>query len=422
VLETAENLVAETACDKQVPIVILALPKHDDDYTSTPYQLAVAWAKERTVWYVSHPYTWLDFVRKRNDAALQKRWRATQKAVQSSDQYVAEYDEATKLYLLYLPLTLPINSLPPGKLYRYFSRINHHWVASTIRKMLKKEGIHHYHFINSHDFYLNDIAQQLPRPVRSVYHCIDPIVKAYSARHGHYLEAAAAREADVVVTTSPYLRDKMQAYHANAHCVPNAANFALSHQATRPETPVHAEVAAIPAPRIGYIGNIERRIAYDWLSVIFRRQPHWQLVMVGPRDAQFVPADFFDLPNVYWIAPVAHARLPSVLKGFDVALIPFKKDEVSAQIYPLKLFEYMGSGKPVVTTNFNPDVIGPFCDQVHIGTTASELEQSISDALEDIDPARVALRLRTAAQNDWGHRAQQFIQLLDHDTTITAKD
>ena len=398
-------------------LVILALPKHDDAFTSTPYQLATQWAQERVVWYVSHPFTWIDFLKNRQNPAVRKRWKATWAALRGTGKLVTEHDNTTGLHLLYLPLVLPINGLPPGRLYHWLSKINHRWVAATIRRLLKQESIQEYTFINSHDFYFGNIAPLLPRPAQTVYHCIDPIVKAYSARHGHALEAAAARSADLVVTTSPYLQKKMSGYHARAYCVPNAANFALSHQATRADTPVHPSVAAVPGPRIGYLGNIERRIAYDWLIDIFTQQPDWQLVMVGPRDPAFIPPEFLALPNVHLIDPVPHHQLPQVLKGFDVALIPFKKDEVSAQIYPLKLFEYMGSGRPVVTTDFNEEVIRPFQDQVYLGTTAPELGQAIQRALAETDPQLAQRRIDTSSQNDWSARAQQFIHLLTYDTT-----
>ena len=405
------------ATDHPDPLVILALPKHDDAFTSTPYQLAVEWAKAQTVWYVSHPFTWVDFLRQWRSPALRKRWRATWKLLTASDHCVTEHDAATGLHLLYLPLVLPINALPPGRLYDILSKINHQLVATTIRRMLRQQGIQQYTFINSHDFYFGRITSLLPRPARSVYHCIDPIVKAYSARHGHALEAIAARSADLVVTTSPYLKSKMDDYHPRTHCVPNAANFQLSYQASFPDTPVHPSVAAVAGPKIGYVGNIERRIAYDWLMDIFGQYPDWQLVMVGPHDPAFVPSEFRALPNVHLLGPIPHHQLPQALKGFDVTLVPFKKDEVSAQIYPLKLFEYLGSGKPVVTTDFNETVIQPLRHLVHLGTTADELAQAIQDALNDTDPQRAQERMQTASHNDWSARAQQFIDLLNDDPT-----
>ena len=75
--------------------------------------------------------------------------------------------------------------------------------------------------------------------------------------------------------------------------------------------------------------------------------------------------------------------MPAVLKGFDVAIIPFKKDEVSSAIFPLKLFEYMGSGRPVVSTDFNSDLKDFTGDTVPYCKDAAAFSAAIEIALND---------------------------------------
>lgn len=393
------------------PIIMLALPKHDDAYTSTPYQLAKEFAKQREVWYVSHPYTWLDFLKNIRQKKAWKRFFACW-----TSGIVGENVSEHQLKILYLPLVLPINSFTPGMLYDILSNVNHHWVAKTIRKLLRLQNIEEYIFINSHDFYLGRIIKKLPKTRLNVYHCIDPIVKAYSARHGHYLEKEAAQTSDLVVATAPFLQRKMKQYHRKSYCVPNAANFELSNQAARADTEIHPSIASINGVKIGYIGNIERRINYAWLTEIFSRQKDWQLIMVGPCSSQFIPDSFFQMPNVHYVLPIPHVNLPHVLKGFDVTLIPFVKDAVSAQIYPLKLFEYMGSGKPVVTTDFNPEVLEAFQQDIKIGRSADELETAIEQALSETEAGAKVRRIEVARQNDWEARAKHFSTIINEHT------
>ncbi|MEM6845087.1 MAG: glycosyltransferase [Bacteroidota bacterium] len=397
------------------PLIILALPKHDDSFTSTPYQLAKELAQDREVWYVSHPYTWIDFLRNIGKRKTWKRFWAG-----GPFGLITEETKQKRLHILYLPLVLPINAFPPGKLYNLLSTLNHYWVSTTLRRLIRQRQLTEYVFMNSHDFYLGRIHRWLPRPSLYIYHCIDPVIKAYSARHGHYLEKEAASEADIVVTTSPFLKQKMKQYNAQSFCVPNAANFALSYRTTLPETKPHSAVQKIAAPRIGYIGNIERRINYDWLTEIFTRRSDWQLVMVGPCDDQYIPESFIQLPNIHFVPPVPHRQLPSVLKVFDVAFIPFTKDDVSAQIYPLKLFEYMGSGKPVVTTDFNWEVIAPFQEDIYVATTVEELEMAIENALSECGEDSAQRRIEIASQNDWAARGQQLSELINEHTHAKA--
>lgn len=394
---------------RKLPMLILSLPKHDDAFTSTPYQLAKEFARDREVWYISHPYTLLDFVKNIRSKKAWKRFKASWVG-----GIVSEESSVSNLKILYLPLTLPINGLKPGRFYDFLSNLNHNSIAKVIKKLLRQQAIEDYVFVNSHDFYLGRIVDKLPKPVLNVYHCIDPIIKAYSSRHGTYLEKEAAQSSDLVIATAPFLQRKMQQYHAKSYCVPNAANFALSHQATLSETRVEPVIEKIHGPKIGYVGNIERRISFEWLTEIFSRRKEWQLIMVGPANREFVPKHFLQLPNVHMLPPVPHECLPNVLKGFDVSMIPFKKDEVSAQIYPLKLFEYMGSGKPVVTTDFNPEVLNPFLDDIYLGKDAAQLEKAIEKALNEFSEEKVERRVRVAQDNDWKARATQFSEIIDH--------
>src|SRR5690606_32137824 len=89
------------------------------------------------------------------------------------------------------------------------------------------------------------------------------------------------------------------------------------------------------------------------LQKVILKNGNKSFVFVGPVNDSYIPNEFRNLANVFFLGKVAYRDMPSVLKGFDIAMIPFKEDEVSATIFPLKLFEYLGAGKPVVSTNFN---------------------------------------------------------------------
>src|SRR5690606_20104224 len=104
--------------------------------------------------------------------------------------------------------------------------------------------------------------------------------------------------------------------------------------------PIYVGLEKIKGPIIGYFGNIERRIDFDLLSEVALQNLDKSFVFVGPKDESYIPKEFEKLPNVYFLGKVPYKDMPSVLKGFNVAMIPFKKDEVSATIFPLKLFEY----------------------------------------------------------------------------------
>lgn len=390
-------------------IIIFALPKHDDAFTSTPWQLAVSLSEHYRVWYISHPYTLIDYWKMRKDGRAGKRWAST-----FGKELLVEQTEHENLKIIYAPLTLPINGLPPGNFYNFFSQWNQRWVAGKLNRWLQAEGINEAIFINSHDFYFPDLPKLLQIKCLEVYHCIDPIVKAYSARHGLKLEKQAATQADLVISTSPYLQQKMKTYNSRSYLVPNAANYQLSSKAAEDALVPLESINRIKGIKIGYIGNIERRINYSLLEATFRKHPDWQLVMVGPSDLSFIPDTFLQLPNLHMIPAIEHQDLPRAMKALDVLIIPFLKDQVSAQIYPLKLFEYLGSGKPVIVTDFNTDVTDELKDVLEVSHDQDSFEESIHSCLSQIDQQDlISKRMAVASANDWSSRAAQLIEIFN---------
>src|SRR5690606_27935749 len=104
--------------------------------------------------------------------------------------------------------------------------------------------------------------------------------------------------------------------------------------------------------------------------------------------------------------------MPAVLKGFDVSIIPFKKDDVSATIFPLKLFEYLGAGKPVVCTDFNSDLNDHTGDTVIYCQNHLEFTKAIDVSLQQDLPELRNKRLLVASANTWDERLRELSALI----------
>jgi teichuronic acid biosynthesis glycosyltransferase TuaH len=128
-------------------------------------------------------------------------------------------------------------------------------------------------------------------------------------------------------------------------------------------------------------------------------------------DIDYVEMPAFKEPNAFVKGAVPYEQMPAVLKGFDVAIIPFKKDEVSNSIFPLKLFEYLGSGRPAVSSDFNADLQEFTGDTVAYCSNATEFTEAINKALNDT-PELQQKRLAVAAENTWEHRIEEISKLL----------
>jgi teichuronic acid biosynthesis glycosyltransferase TuaH len=387
-------------------ILFLSLPKHDGPYTSTPWQIATQLAETNHVFFLDHPYTFSDLLSGFFKTGILKRLKAWL-GITSGSYY------KSKVEVILAPFVFPINMLSRGKSYDYLLKKNHEILAKRINRIFRKREIDSIIYINSFNFYFPDLPRFLTPTIKlNVYHCIDPMVKAFTLKHGPYLQERAARESEVIVCTAPALKKQFESKgYPKSFVVPNAANFDLFNRATY-DSSVHPKAEGFSGKVMGYLGNIERRIDFGLLLRVLDLLPDWELVLAGPVERQYVPGEIFEHNRIHFIGTIPHAEAPAVVKRFDVTIIPFRCDDVSNAIYPLKLFEYMAAGKPVVSTNFNPEVLGGLSEVVHTAETIDQFADFILLAYATDSAQRREKRIFVASQNTWEQRAQLFSSYL----------
>ncbi|WP_091143372.1 glycosyltransferase [Mucilaginibacter pineti] len=386
-------------------IIIFSQMQFDGRLESTNYIMAKHLAKDNYVYYVDRPFTWKDYIKFKDTP----EYKIRKPHFFSADNSFIQTD-IPNLKIIISPPVPSINMLPEGPLYRLAVKFNEGIVASRLKKVIKKLNIRDYIYINSYNYTYPNF-HRLIKPILTVYHCVDPLVEAYQTRHGLISEDIVVKDVDLVICTSKELRNNKLKLNSNSHFIPNAANISHSQKALDPDLPVAEILSGIKNPLIGYFGNIERRIDYALLTEVMAQNPEKNFVFIGPVDIDYVDNPAFKAPNVFVKGAVTYEQMPAVLKGFDVAIIPFKKDEVSSSIFPLKLFEYLGSGRPVVSTDFNPDLQEFTGDTVHYCATASEFTLAINESLNDT-PQLQQKRLAVAAENTWEHRIIEIEALL----------
>ena len=246
-----------------------------------------------------------------------------------------------------------------------------------------------------------------------VYHCVDEL--AGSPGIPSALIESAERElcssADLVVVSAPGLSGGAREEAARLEYVPNAADFELFNRAARGE-PVPADLERIPGPRIGFVGAIsDYKLDLELLQSVFRSRPDWQLVMVGPvgeGDPDTRVEELRVLPNVHFLGSRPRDALPGYVAGFDVCLLPNRINRYTRHMFPLKFFEYLAAGKPVVMTPL------PSLDEFrHLALVAEPEPEAFSQGLERAilessdDPARTR-RIDEARLHDWNRQAERL--------------
>ena len=387
-------------------IIIFGLPRFDGSIESTNYTTAKLLARYNKVYYVENPFTIRDYfkLRKTREFAVRKLH------FNPLDSSLID-TSIPNLKIVIPPILLSVNFLPENAIFRNLLRINESIIRNKLKIVIKAHGITDFIFINSFNFHYPKVVSGL-FPALTVYHCLDPMVLPFNRRHGVVSEDILVKGSDVVICSSNQLYNEKKKQNPNTYFVGNAADITQSIKALDPELAVLPAIQKIKHPVIGYLGAIERRIDYALLQKVVTMNPDKNFVLVGPVTPEYVPEWFYRAPNVHFLGSIAYENMPAVIKGFDVALIPFKKDDVSSSIFPLKLFEYLGAGKPVVAIDFNPDLKTFTRDAVAYCSTPEQFSGEIQEALIQDNDERRNERVAIASENTWDKRIEEIADII----------
>ena len=382
---------------------ILGYGKFDQQFESVSFILAKEFAKNNnTVYYVEYPFTFRDVMRlKKTD-----QYKIRKDAFKGKNDGIIE-TSIPNLKIVVVPPLLSIHFLPEGRLYRILLRINEKIIAKRLNAIISNHGIRDFTYINSFVFHYPNLSK-LVNPALSIYHCVDPVITPYDAKHGIISEDLLVKNSDLIICTSKQLYNEKKKVHPKTFFVPNAADIKHSVLAADKNLPEHTSLEKIRKPIIGYFGNIERRIDYELMRDVAVKNADKSFVFAGPVEKHLVPQFFFNIPNIHFIGRIPYEQMPNVVKSFDVAIIPFKKNEDSGTVFPMKLFEYLGAGKPVVATDFNLDLrhftknLIPYCNN------ADEFSAAINDALKNNTDDLQKARIELATQHTWQKRAAEI--------------
>lgn len=160
------------------------------------------------------------------------------------------------------------------------------------------------------------------------------------------------RESDLVLAVNEGLGRRARAYGRPVLVVRNATHYEVLARAGAPDAPIARPVARLPRPVLGYMGYLCRaRLDTAILETLADRRPDASLVFLGPLTGERPLGDRLPrAPNVHLLPPVPYERLPSYLAGFDVCLLPNRINACTDGNDPLKLYDYLATGKPIVAT------------------------------------------------------------------------
>lgn len=224
------------------------------------------------------------------------------------------------------------------------------------------------------------------------------------------------RSAEIVLATARKLVEETQNYRADVLYIPNGVeyeHFARFDQGEEPVLPTDLEpLLALEQPIIGYYGALARWFDYDLLKEVALLRPNYTFLLIGPDyDGTLTHAGLSAFSNIHWLGVKPYQDLPYYLHYFDVATIPFVVNEVTHAVSPLKLFEYMAGGKPIVITPMQESMHYP---GVLVGDTPQAFAGQLDIALNlRNDQAYLKQLRKTALKNTWDSRAEVILQAIE---------
>lgn len=388
-------------------IVCVSVMDWDWPFWTSRQHLMTQFARCNRVLFVDPPLTFVsDYLGGRHDPRLARKrvsW-ALHGGLRSINENLVTWNP---------PPAIPFNRVRSHTLFDSLLAFNQRVFRASLRRTMDRLQFRRPLLWISFNIYCGDAVVGRLGEELSVYHCTDEIsgFPGYSSFISQ-MEARLAAKCDVVLATSEVLRESKSVHNPHSYFVPNAADVGLFQRSTPSSQPEPEDLRRIPHPRAGFIGQVEYRFDGELLRWVAERMPEWSFVLIGPvqpghRDVEAL----LSLPNVHALGLKERHLLPEYLAGLDVGLIPYKINQLTRGIYPLKLYEYLAAGKPVVATPI-PALL-QMADQVYVAANAPTFAKCIERAVVEDGPDKREERRRIARGQTWETRTAQISHLLE---------
>lgn len=218
-------------------------------------------------------------------------------------------------------------------------------------------------------------------------------------------EKDLVRGADLVTVTSSTLFEKWAPLNSRCLLVRNGVDFEYF---SRNAGPIRLP-ESITGPVVGYYGALAEWVDFKLIADVAKMNPELNFVLIGDVFVESM-AGVEDLPNVYLFGRQPYDTMPKYLSSFDVCMIPFKLNKITHAVDPVKFYEFMSLGKPVVSVPMNE--ISIYGNHVYLAAGADDFSTRIRDALNETGAELYNNRVELARENTWQKRHEATLGAL----------
>lgn len=295
---------------------------------------------------------------------------------------------------------IPFRGLPGiPKLNKIFSRL-------LVRRAARHLGFHNpvYWFVVPHAI----PALGNNRKNFVVYYCIDDYAAFPGVDAGavQQMDDDLTRRANQLFVASEKLFPAKQSLNPTATLSPHGVDVDLFGDALKNETVIPEQAKNLSHPVIGYFGSISNWTDTDLIAYLADGEPSWTFLLIGHPSIDI--SGLRARKNIVLIPPQPYKTLPGWAKAFDAAIIPYRMTQQVLHANPLKLREYLATGKPVVST-WTPEV-EKFKNVVRIANSPAEFHQQIQLCLAEESDAAREERLASVREGSWDRRVDDVLR------------
>tara|TARA_Y100000591_G_C21853096_1_gene712980 strand:- start:1696 stop:2874 length:1179 start_codon:yes stop_codon:yes gene_type:complete len=369
-------------------IVLLYGPTWDHPAQLSKHHFTRLWSKERRVLYIESPPNLLSFFTRRKEFI-----KLLRRGKKGPKQLIKNVWVTTFLY--FLPFR--------GSKYIFGSEIINKINQYFIRKKLLR-------YINDLDLknpiiFISSanavpLLKTFPNSLK-IYHCSDDytVISAFPESFKN-IEKKLIKSCDLVVTTADELLKSKSRHAKDIISIPNGANISHFSKVQNNELLIKDEIAGFKKPIVGYVGSIFQWLDLEWIAFAAHKLSNYNFIFIGPITIDISSLENFD--NIHFIGPRDYEEIPSYIKAFDVAVIPFVIDEVTLKASPIKFYEYLASGIPIVSTKL-PDLEG-FKDLVYLAENKEEYVEFLNSAIQNDNVELQKKRMDVSLRFSWENR------------------
>jgi glycosyltransferase involved in cell wall biosynthesis len=295
--------------------------------------------------------------------------------------------------------------LPFANKYRFINKLNQKRLAKLIQKISRIYGFSEPH-IWCYSPSAADIVEHLPHQ-SLIYDCVD--------RHSAYpglidpavvdgMEADLAKAADIVFCTAAGLYQTLAEYNPQTYLIPNGVDYELFASAAGEKNTAGKAI-------FGFIGMLQDCIAYDYLLALADAFPQAEIRLIGKVMPGVDISALRAKENIRLLGLLPQQQLPAQMKEFDVCLNLFAQGKLAQDVSPLKFYEYLATGKPLVSTA-EPLQVMDFAEMIYIADNIPDFIEQCSQALAEDDAAKREARMAAARAASWDRRVAQMTGIL----------